>query len=54
MTFGRHRALVVLARPDEIVVLAPAGSGTVNVTVTVGGVSSQATAATKFTYLRFL
>jgi hypothetical protein len=54
VTFGQRRALVVLARPTRILVLAPAGSGTVPVTVTVGGVSSQATAATTFTYLRFL
>jgi uncharacterized protein (TIGR03437 family) len=54
VTFGGRRALVVLVRPGEIWVLSPAGSGTVTVTVTVGGVSSQATAATTFTYLRFL
>jgi hypothetical protein len=53
VTFGGRRALVALARPDEIVALSPAGSGTVTVTVTVGGVSSQATTATRFTYLRF-
>ncbi len=52
VTFGGRRALVVLARADEIVRLDPSGRGTV--TVTVGGVSSQATAATTFTYLRFL
>jgi hypothetical protein len=54
VTFGGRRALVVRVRPDEIVVLSPPGSGTVTVTVTVGAVSSQATAATTFTYLRFL
>jgi hypothetical protein len=54
VTFGGHRALVVLARANEIFVISPAGSGTVTVTVTVGGVSSQATAATKFTYASFL
>lgn len=53
VSFGGHRALVVFVRPTEIVVLAPAGSGTVTVTVTVGGVSSQATTATEFTYPRF-
>ena len=53
VSFGDHRALVVFVRPTEIVVLLPAGSGTVTVTVTVGGVSSQATAATEFTYRGF-
>jgi hypothetical protein len=51
VTFGQRRALVVLDRPTKIWVLAPPGSGTVTVTVTVGGVSSQ---PTTFTYLRFL
>jgi hypothetical protein len=51
VTFGQRRALVVLDRPAKIWVLSPAGSGTVPVTVTVGGVSSQ---PATFTYLRFL
>jgi hypothetical protein len=51
VTFGQRRALVVLDRPTTIWVLSPAGSGTVPVTVTVGGVSSQ---PATFTYLRFL
>jgi hypothetical protein len=54
VTFGGRRALVARVRPDEILVLSPAGSGTVTVTVIVGQVSSQATAASTFTYLRFL
>jgi hypothetical protein len=54
VTFGGRRALVALVRPGEIVALSPAGSGTVTVTVTVGGVSSQATTVTTFTYERFL
>jgi len=54
VTFGQRRALVVLDRPTKIWVLSPAGFGTVTVTVTVGGVSSQATAATKFTYASVL
>ena len=53
VSFGGQQALVVFVRPTEIVVLAPAGSGTVTVTVTVGGVSSQATTATEFTYPSF-
>jgi hypothetical protein len=53
VTFGGRRALVVLDRPTKIWVLSPPGSGTVPVTVTVSGVSSQATPAT-FTYQRFL
>jgi hypothetical protein len=53
VSFGGHQALVVFVRPTEIVVLLPSGSGTVTVTITVGGVSSQATAATEFTYPRF-
>jgi len=51
VTFGQRRALVVLDRPTKIWVLSPPGSGTVPVTVTVGGVSSQ---PATFTYLRFL
>jgi hypothetical protein len=51
VTFGQRRALVVLDRPTKIWVMSPAGSGTVTVTVTVGGVSSQ---PATFTYLWFL
>jgi uncharacterized protein (TIGR03437 family) len=50
VSFGAHPALVVSVTPAEIAVVAPPGSGTVTVTVTVGGVSSQATSATEFTY----
>lgn len=53
VTFGGKPAVVELARPNEILVVDPAGSGTVTVTVTVGGGSSQATAATQFTYQGF-
>jgi len=56
VTFGSHRAFVLFASPTAILVIAPSGHGTVQVTVTVGGVSSQATAAGLFTYqqIRFL
>jgi hypothetical protein len=54
VTFGGHPALVAFVRPGEIGVISPPGSGTVTVTVTVGGVSSQATAADRFTYVGFL
>ncbi len=50
VTFGSHAALVVSVTPTEITVIAPPGTGTVTVTVTVGGVHSEATAATEFTY----
>jgi hypothetical protein len=50
VTFGGRPALVEFVRPGEIRVIDPAGSRTVTVTVTVGRVSSQATAATEFTY----
>ncbi len=50
VTFGGKPAVVEFVRGDDIYVVDPAGTGTVAVTVTVGGVSSQATAATKFTY----
>ena len=52
--FGRHRAQVLFAAQDTIWVISPPGTGTVTVTVTVGGVSSQATAATEFTYQGFI
>jgi hypothetical protein len=44
---------VAFVRPGEIGVISPPGSGTVTVTVTVGGVSSQATPADRFTYTGF-
>ena len=50
VTFGGHRALVLFASSTAVLVIAPPGHGTVQVTVTVGGVSSQATAAGLFTY----
>jgi hypothetical protein len=50
VTFGGRPALVIAARGGEIVAISPPGSGTVTVTVTVNGVSSQATAAGQFTY----
>jgi hypothetical protein len=51
VTFGGKPALVEFVGPGEIGVVDPAGSGTVAVTVTVGGVSSQATTVTQFTYV---
>jgi hypothetical protein len=51
--FGSHRAFVLGASPTLIGVIAPPGHGTVQVTVKVGGVSSQATAAGLFTYRPF-
>jgi hypothetical protein len=51
VTFGGKPGIVALVRSNEILVVSPAGSGTVTVTVTVGGVSSQATAADQFTYV---
>jgi hypothetical protein len=54
VTFGGKRAVVVLVRATEIFVISPPGTGTVPVIVTTGGVSSQATAATLFTYIRRL
>jgi hypothetical protein len=56
VSFGGHRALVLLASPGAVWVIAPPGRGTVQVTVKVGGVSSQATTAGQFTYqrIRFL
>jgi hypothetical protein len=53
VTFGGKPAAVVLVRADEIFVVSPPSGtpGTVTVTVTVGGVSSQATTATTFTYI---
>ena len=50
VTFGGHRAFVLFASSTAIWVIAPPGRGTVQVTVTVGGVSSQATAAGQYTY----
>jgi hypothetical protein len=55
VTFGGKPAFVAFVRPGEIGVISPANgtTGTVTVTVTVGGVSSQATAAGQFTYTGF-
>ena len=52
VSFRGHRAPVLLASPGAVWVIAPPGRGTVQVTVEVGGVSSQATAAGQFTYQR--
>jgi len=52
VTFDSHRAFVLFATPTQILVIAPPGHGTVQVTVNVGGVSSQATSAGLFTYRR--
>jgi len=52
VAFGGHRAFVLFTSPAAIWVIAPPGHGTVQVTVKVGGVSSQATAAGLFTYHR--
>jgi Putative Ig domain len=52
VTFGGHRAFVLVASPTAILVIAPPGHGTVQVTVKVGGVSSHATTAGLFTYQR--
>jgi len=56
VTFGSHWAFVLFASSAAIWVIAPPGHGAVQVTVKVGGVSSQATAAGLFTYqqIRFL
>jgi hypothetical protein len=50
VSFGGHRAFIQFTSPTAIWVIAPPGRGTVPVTVNVGGVSSQATAAGQFTY----
>ncbi len=54
VTFGGKPGVVEVVRATEILMVNPAGTGTVTVTVTVGGVSSQATAATDFTYRGFI
>ncbi|MGH3238146.1 MAG: IPT/TIG domain-containing protein, partial [Streptosporangiaceae bacterium] len=52
--FGSHRAhLLFFATARTIWVISPPGAGTVDVTVTVGGVTSQSTPADRFTYLKF-
>ncbi len=53
VSFGGKAAVVILASPSLLEVVSPAGSGTVTVTVTAGGVSSQATTAGQFTYAGF-
>jgi hypothetical protein len=51
VTFGATRASFLFSSSTRILLGSPPGSvGTVQVTVTVGGVSSQATAAGLFTY----
>jgi len=51
VSFGGHQAAFLLDTPTRIVLGSPPGAaGTVQVTVTVGGVSSQATPAGLFTY----
>ena len=53
VSFGSHQAAFLLDTGTRIVLGSPPGAaGTVQVTVTVGGVSSQATPAGLFTYLR--
>jgi len=56
VTFGGKPAVVNPLRPDLILAVSPPGTrvGTVTVTVTVGGVSSQATEAGQFTYTGIL
>lgn len=53
VSFGSHQVAFLLDTGTRIVLGSPPGAaGTVQVTVTVGGVSSQATPAGLFTYLR--
>ncbi|MGH3190875.1 MAG: putative Ig domain-containing protein [Streptosporangiaceae bacterium] len=54
VSFGGRTAPVLLVTPTEIFAVAPPGTGTVDVTVTVGGITSQATPADHFTYMAFL
>jgi hypothetical protein len=49
--FGGTEASIIKQSPSEILVLSPAGSGTVDVTVTTPGGTSAAGAADRFTYL---
>ncbi|HML01559.1 MAG TPA: IPT/TIG domain-containing protein [Acidimicrobiales bacterium] len=50
--FGTAPALFVLgASPTEVVAVAPHGQGTVDVTVTVDGITSQTSPADQFTYV---
>lgn len=53
VSFGGHRALVLFGTATEIFAVSPPGTGTVDVTVTVGGITSQATPADHFTYRAF-
>jgi Putative Ig domain/IPT/TIG domain len=48
--FGNARATVLFATPTELTVTAPPGHGTVNVTVTVNGVTSATSSADTYTY----
>ena len=49
--FGTHSALVLYATATSVWVLSPAGTGTVDVTVTVKGLTSPTSPADHFTYL---
>jgi Putative Ig domain/IPT/TIG domain len=53
VTFGGRPAAVAIVRPGLIGVEAPPGHGTVDVVVTVGGVSSHVTTADEYTYVGF-
>jgi hypothetical protein len=48
--FGTTNAKILFDSNDEVGVIAPAGQGTVDVTVTVDGVTSQRSPADRFTY----
>jgi len=48
--FGNAHATVLFATPTQLTVDAPPGHGTVNVTVTVNGVTSAITSADTYTY----
>jgi large repetitive protein len=49
--FGEKSAFVFFASPEDLIVFAPANSaGTVDITVTVDGVTSATTPADQFTY----
>jgi hypothetical protein len=48
--FGSHRGRLLSASSNAITVVPPSGRGTVQVTVTVYGVSNQATKAARFHY----
>jgi Putative Ig domain/IPT/TIG domain len=48
--FGNAHATVLFATPTQLIVDSPPGHGTVNVTVTVNGVTSAITSADRYTY----